>query len=222
MPAAIVIVKFVTATKSVVSVAVPAFTETATAVTSVRADSFSSAVTVTIVAPAPSGTLAGETLSVTAVEPTSSSVIVRVFESGPVTLSVFVAVPETVTVLFAASTLLSTAVIVIVSVLVISPAAIVRVVPLSEKSAGTAGLTAAAETCMVVGAVNDVSSVAVTVLVPPLSDIEAGVSTSVTTGITGTGTAAVGALVTLSLWPSPSVKLTRTRSCLPSSATVTM
>ena len=222
MPAGIVIVKFATAAKSVVNVAVSAATETATSVGSLRADPSSAAVTVTIRSPpvASSGMLAGATLSVSVVEAASSSVMVRVCGSGPVTPTVFVAMPETVTVLSAASTLLFAAVIVTVPELVVSPAVIVRVVPLSEKSAATAGMTGTAEITMVVTTLDGVSSVAVTVLVPAFSGIEAGLSTSVTVGVTATRTVAVGALSRLSSLPPSSVKLTRTFSTLPASSSV--
>ena len=83
------------------------------------------------------------------------------------------------------------AVIVTVPVLDVSPASIVSSLPLSVKSPGPAGVTAAAETVTVVGSLEGRSSVAVTVVlcssvpVVPLSSdssMAAGVSTRVTVG----------------------------------------
>ena len=92
------------------------------------------------------------------------------------------AVAETVTCLSGASTLLSRASIVTVPVLVCEPAEIVSVDPLSVKSLATAGLTAAADTPTVVSSLDGRSSTAVTVVTPPFSPIEPGISTSVATG----------------------------------------
>ena len=82
----------------------------------------------------------------------SSSVTVSVRLAGPLTPSAFVADPETVKVLSGASTELSTAVIVTVPVLVVSPAAIVSVVlldrPTSSAEAPWPGVT---DTATVVG-----------------------------------------------------------------------
>ena len=93
------------------------------------------------------------------------------------------ATPDTVTVLFGASTELPTAVIVTVPVLAVLPAAIVSVVLfVIVKSLFVAGLTALAETVTVTAALDACDSAAVTVLVPPLSEIEDGFSDSVTVG----------------------------------------
>jgi hypothetical protein len=78
---------------------------------------------------------------------------------------------------------LSTAVIVTSPVLVVAPAAIVSVLPLSVKSPATAGDTAPAVTVTVVAELDARSSVAVTMLTPPSSSIDAGASTSVTIGV---------------------------------------
>ena len=78
----------------------------------------------------------------------SSSVIVSVASAGFATPPPL-AVAETVTVLFGASTSLSTAVMVTVPVLEVAPAAMVRVVPLRVKSLAIAGDTAAAATVRV-------------------------------------------------------------------------
>ena len=117
--------------------------------------------------------------------------MVSVSSSGSTLPTVFTAVPETVTVLFAASVLLSTAVTVTVPVLTVAPAAMVSVLfALRPKSPDTAGLTAAAATVTVVVALDGWFNVAVTVLtcwspnVPVSSDsrIEVGESASVTVG----------------------------------------
>ena len=112
----------------------------------------------------------------------SSSVIVRTWSEGSATPPP-VAVADTVTSLSGASTALSTAVIVTVPVLVVSPAAIVSVsFALSVKSPATAGDTAVAATSTVTASCHALLSVAVTVLVSPLSEIDDGLSTSDTVG----------------------------------------
>ena len=86
--------------------------------------------------------------------------------------------------MFGASTLLLTAVIVTVPVLAVEPAAIVSVLLfVIVKSLLVAGLTAVAETVTDTAALEAPDSVAVTVLVPPFSDIEAEPSDSVTVGV---------------------------------------
>ena len=116
--------------------------------------------------------------------PTSSSVIVSVCGDGSDTPFPPEADPETVTVLSGASTALSTAVNVTVPVLVVAPAAIVSVVPLCVKSPATAGETAVEDTVTVTDSLDAALSLAVTVLTPPLSLIEDGVSTRLTAGPT--------------------------------------
>ena len=128
----------------------------------------------------------------------SSSVIVTVWADGADTPLPPVTVAETVTVLSGASTVLSTAVIVTVSVLDVEPAAISSVVPLCVTSAATAGESGVAVTVTVTASLDTALNVAVTVLTPPFSAIEAGVSTSVTAGAvsdTSTWTAAEQLLV---------------------------
>ena len=90
--------------------------------------------------------------------------------------------PDTVTVLSGVSTLLFTAVTVTVPVPVVEPAPIVSVDPLSVKSPETAGDTGVAETVTVTASLDGPLSVAVTVLTPPFSLIEDGLSTSATVG----------------------------------------
>ena len=78
------------------------------------------------------------------------------------------------TLLSGASTELSAAVIVTVPVLVLEPAAIVSVLSvLSVKSDEVAGDTAAAETVRVMSWLDSALRVAVTVVEPPFSEIEA-------------------------------------------------
>ena len=67
-----------------------------------------------------------------------------------------------------------------VPVLDVWPAVIVSVVPVSVKSFATAGVTGAAATATVTSSVAVPLMVAVTVLTPPFSEIESGVSFSVT------------------------------------------
>ena len=77
---------------------------------------------------------------------------------------------------------MSTAVTVTVPVLVVWPAAIVSVVPESVKSPETAGGTAVADTVTTTTSLDSPLKVAVTVLEPPSSPIELGISTSATVG----------------------------------------
>ena len=112
----------------------------------------------------------------------SSSVMVRRTSSGFDTPPPL-AVPDTVTVLLGASTLLSTAVMVTVPVLAVRPAAMVRVVPAWVKSPGTAGLTADDDTVTVTVRLDAPDRLAVTLLTPPASEIEAGLSAKLTVGV---------------------------------------
>ena len=113
----------------------------------------------------------------------SSSSRVSVRFAGAVTL-VADTVPETVTVLSAASTSLSTPVIVTEPVLVVAFSAKLRTwFALRRKSAATAGDTAAAATVTVKAAAEAGDTVAVTVLTPPFSPIESADSTRVTVGV---------------------------------------
>ena len=79
---------------------------------------------------------------------------------------------------------MSLAAIVTVPLPVVCVAGMVRVVfPPSEKSAATAGSTGAAEISIVVSSLEGWSSVAVTVLEPPFSEIAAGDRVSITVGV---------------------------------------
>ncbi len=124
----------------------------------------------------------------------SSSVIVSVTSDGPVTSVAPTTVPDTVTSLSGASTVLSSALIVTLPVLVSSPSAIASVrFALSVKSPGAAGAIAAADTVTVSADADAESRLAVTVLTPLLSPIEDGDSSSVTTGSPPALTTVVGA-----------------------------
>ena len=113
----------------------------------------------------------------------SSSLRVRVAADGCATPLPPAAVPDTVTDLFAASTSLPFAVTATVPALVVVPAARVRVVAvLRAKSPDTAGETAAAATVTVTASLDGPDKVAVTVEIPPVSEIEVGVRTSATVG----------------------------------------
>ena len=97
-----------------------------------------------------------------------------------------------------ASTLLFTAVMVTVPVLVVAPAAIVSVVFVDRlKSLLVAGLTALADTVTVTAALEAPDSAAVTVLSPPFSEIEAGLSASVTVGVASSSVMVICVPVTL-------------------------
>ena len=114
----------------------------------------------------------------------SSSVIVRVSSVGFATPLPPAAVAETVTCFSGASTSLSTAVIVTVPVLAVSPAAMVSVVlSLSVKSSATAGSTGAAETVSVTASLDTALSVAVTVVEPSFSPIDEVPSANDTVGV---------------------------------------
>ena len=113
----------------------------------------------------------------------SSSAMVKVTSDGLFMPRLLVAVADTVIILLAALTMLSTAVIVTAPVLVVSPAAMVSVFALdSVKSLDIAGGTSTADTVTVVASLEAWSSVASTVLTPPYSEIDAGDSASVTVG----------------------------------------
>ena len=140
-------------------------------------------VAVTVVAPAFSlmeeALRARETVGVS-----SSSVIVSVWSDGAATPLPPATVAETVTCLSGASTELSTAVIVTVPVLVVEPAAMVRLLSvLRLKSPETAGETAAAETVRVTSALDFAPSVAVTVVAPAFSAMADELSARETVGV---------------------------------------
>ena len=161
-------------------------TETVTCVVRGRGSPSSSAVTVTVrAAPvASSGTLVGETVSVTVVDADSSSTIVSVGDDGCVTPSAFSATPDTVTCLLSSSASLLTAVIVTVPVLAVCSAAIVStLLLLSVKSSAVAGDTGDAETVTVVAMLDGRSRSAVTVLSPRSSLMRLRSRTRIAVGI---------------------------------------
>ena len=183
--AGMVSVKPFTGAKSVAA-AVPGATVMAISVSTVRAAPSSSAITVTV-REAPSWTSEGDTERVTVVDGNSLSVMVSVRSGGSSTPRSFSVVADTVTRLLGASTSLSTASIVTDPVLSVAPMGIVSVVPICRKSPATAGATGVAVTVIVVAAVDGLSSVAVTVVDPPSSRIDSGVSTRVAFGSGSTG-----------------------------------
>ena len=114
----------------------------------------------------------------------SSSSMVRVTSAGSIAPWSLLAFPLTVTVLGAASTSLSSAVMVSVPLLVSACAAMVSTVsPLNAKSPACAGATGAAETRTVVSALDRRSSVAVTTVAPPSSAMASGARCNVTAGV---------------------------------------
>ena len=137
--------------------------------------------TVTVDVPPASAISSG--LAVTLSVSSSSSVIVRVTSAGAFAGPLSGTLPDTVTVLSAASRVLSRAVMVTVPVLSVALAAKLRVLfVLSVKSLDVAGCTAAAATVTANGVLEALVTDAVTVLTPPLSPIDSGVSFSVTRG----------------------------------------
>ena len=178
-PAAIVSVLLFVMVKSLLVAGLTAVAETVTVTAALEA---CDSVAVTLLVPLFSEIEAELSSSVTVGVP-SSSVMVSVWFEGFDTLPPLAA-PDTVTVLFGASTLLLFAVIVTVPVLAVAPAAIVRTLSVDRlKSPATAGLTALAETVTVTAALDACDSAAVTVLTPPFSEIEVGLSDSVTVGV---------------------------------------
>ena len=175
-------------------------------------------VAVTVVEP-PSSSMEDEPRTRETVGVVSSSVIVSVWSAGAATPLPPDAVAETVTCLSGASTSLSAAVMVTVLVLVMEPAAMVRVLSvLSAKSPDTAGDTAATDTVSVMSWLDTALSVAVTVVEPPSSLTDDGVSTSATEG-------APSSSVIVSVWsagaatPLPPDAVAETVTCLSGAST---
>ena len=179
-PAAIVSVSFVLSEKSAATAGDTASADTTRVTLSLDG---ALSVAVTVVESPFSPIEVGLNTSVT-VGVASSSVIVRVWSDGSATPLPPEAVADTVTDLSGASTALSTALILTVRVLVVSPAAIVKVsFVLSVKSSATAGETSVADTTSVTFSLDTPLSVAVTVVESPFSEIESGLSTSDTVGV---------------------------------------
>ena len=144
-----------------------------------------------------------------AVAVASSSASVSVASAGAATPWPPVAVPETVTVLFAASTSLFTAATVTRPVLTVAPAAIVSSVPVCVKSPATAGDTAAVATVTVAATLDGPDSVAVTVAMPPFSEIEAGARARPATGnVSSSSSVSAAALTVPAPWPLASAAVT--------------
>ena len=178
-PAAIV--SFV-ALDNVKSLATAGATAAAATVTVTAALDAPESVAVTVDTPLLSETDDGDSPSAT-VGNASSSVSVNVTLDGAATPLPPETVPETVTDLSGESTEFPFAVTVTVPVLVVSPDAIVNVSALDNvKSAATAPVPAAAPTVTVTAALDVLSSVAVTVDTPPLSETDVDDSPSVTVG----------------------------------------
>ena len=143
----------------------------------------------------------------------SSSVIVTSSAPGAAMPLPPVVVPETVTVLVAVpmSTLLSTAVTVTAPVLVVAPAAMVSIVPVCVKSPATApdDPSGAVATVTVAAALDGPDSVAVTVAMPPFSEIGVGDTTSDTVGSVSSSVSVSAAPVTAPApWPFAKVAVT--------------
>ena len=129
----------------------------------------------------PPASVAGP-LTAPSVSPSSSSRRVRATPGGAATPRPPTAVADTPTVLSAADTALSTAVTVTRPALVVAPGAIVSVVPACVKSPATAPTPGDAATVTVTASLDGCESVAVTVLTPPFSVTDDGVSTSAAFG----------------------------------------
>ena len=117
--------------------------------------------------------MAGVSTSVTTGARSSFS-IVSVTAAGSAAPRPPAVVPETRTLLSAATASLSAAVTVTRPALVVAPAAMVSVVPDCAKSLAVAGDTAAADTVTVTASPEGCESAAVTVAAPPFSEIASG------------------------------------------------
>ena len=137
----------------------------------------------------------------------SSSVMVSVAAGGFATPLPPDDVPETVTDLLPEATTLPLARIVTAPVLVVAPAAMVSVVTvLRSKSAATAPVPAAAATVTVAAALDGPDKVAVTVEMPPSSEIDAGSRTKATVGSVSSSVRVSDAPVTAPApWPLASL-----------------
>ena len=112
--------------------------------------------------------------------------MVSATSAGPATPTELVVVPDTITALSAAYTALSTAVMVTSPVLAVLPAVMVSVrLAESVESSATAGAIGVTATSIVVTASDAMSSVAVTVVTPPFSEMVVEDRSSATTGRTG-------------------------------------
>ena len=178
-PAAMVSVLAVLRAKSPDTASVPAAAATVTVTASLDAPD---RVAVTVDTPFVSVIEVGDSTSDT-VGRASSSSRVRVASDGLATPLPPAAVPDTVTVLFGESVVFPFAVTVTVPALAVEPAAMVNVVvPDRVKSAATAPVPAAAATVTVTASLDGPDKVAVTVVAPPVSEIDESESTSAIVG----------------------------------------
>ena len=178
-PAAIVRVLAAERSKSAATAPVPAAAPTVTVTASLEAPD---SVAVTVATPPVSEIDEDDSASVT-VGSVSSSASVRVTFDGAATPLPPSTAPETVTDLSGESTSLPLAVTVTAPELAVLPAAIVSVLAAERsKSAAAAPVPAAAPTVTVTASLDLPDSVAVTVVSPPVSEIEDDDSASVTVG----------------------------------------
>ena len=207
-PARIVSSRFALSRKSFATAGSTAVADT---VTTTSALDNASSDAVTVVSPPSSRIDVGASSSVS-VGVASSSVIVRVRGAGAAAPLPPVTVPDTVSLLSEASSSLSFAVTFTSPVLVVSPAAMVRVSPVSVKSPATAGDTGAADTVTVTASLDCPLRVAVTVVSPPFSEISAGPSARVTVGVVSSSVISrvIGAGAASPSGPSVSVPVTVT------------
>ena len=178
-PARIVSSRFTLSRKSLATAGSTAVADTVTTTSALDSPSSNA---VTVVSPPFSGIDAGSSARVS-VGVSSSSVIVSVRGAGAAAPLPPVTVPPICTLFSGASRSLSSASIFTSPVLTVSPAAIVSLVPVSVKSAATAGETGVAVTVTATASLDGPLSVAVTVVSPSSSEIDAGARASVTVGV---------------------------------------
>ena len=189
-PAAMVSVFAAERSKSASAAPVPAAAPTVTVTASLD---LPDSVAVTDATPPVSEIDAGDNASAT-VGNVSSSVSVRVSDDGAATSLPPAATAETVTGLFPEWTSLPLAVTVTAPALTVAPAAMVSVVPVCVKSVPEPG---EAETVSVTASLDLPDSVAVTVVSPPVSEIDVEDSASVTVGKVSSSVSVSSAPVTL-------------------------
>ena len=181
-PAAMVSVAAALRVKSPSAAFAPAAADTVTVTAS--ADGCDS-VAVTVDTPPSSAIDAGVSASESAAVASSSAIVSAASVTSPLPSSqLFAASPETVTRLSRESASLSWAAIVTVPELPVRPAGTTRILPSCVKSAADAPAPAAADTVIVVGALDGCESVAVTVATPPDSGTDAGETASAAVGST--------------------------------------
>ena len=177
-PAATVSVRAALRAKSPSAAFAPAAADTVTVTAS--ADGCDS-VAVTVATPPFSAIDAGVSASESAGVASSSAIVSAASVTAPAP-QLFAAAPETATRLSGESASLPWAAIVTVPELPVRPAGTTRIPPVCVKSAADAPAPAAADTVIVVGALDGCESVAVTVATPPDSEIDAGETASAAIG----------------------------------------